>query len=91
MGELDCGAPIIVDQLRLIELHGPAAAAVDDRPISLRLLHEDPASGEEHYLVRYPTIPHRWSPPIASCLSRGRSRPASPKALTIVAVAPHRC
>ena len=55
MGELDCGAPIIVDQLRLIELHEPAAAAVDDRPISLRLLHEDPASGEEHYLVRYPT------------------------------------
>ena len=57
MGDLDYGAPIIVDQLRRIELHEPAAAAaaVYDRPISLRLLYEDPASGEEHYLVRYPT------------------------------------
>jgi len=27
--------------------------AVYDRSIGLRLLHEDPASGEEHYLVRY--------------------------------------
>ena len=46
----------IVDQLREIDLAepGPAAAAVYDRPIMLRLLHEDPASGEEHYVVRYP-------------------------------------
>jgi quercetin dioxygenase-like cupin family protein len=29
------------------------AVRVYDRPIGLRLLHEDPGSGEEHYLVRY--------------------------------------
>ena len=46
----------IVDQLRGVELAEPgaAAAAVYDRPIMLRLLHEDPVSGEEHYIVRYP-------------------------------------
>lgn len=32
----------------------PAAAAVYDREIQLGLLYEDPASGEEHYVVRYP-------------------------------------
>lgn len=46
----------IVDQLREVTLAEPgaAAAAVYDRPIMLRLLYEDPASGEEHYVVRYP-------------------------------------
>jgi quercetin dioxygenase-like cupin family protein len=50
------GPATIVDQLRLLELQEPgaAAAAVYDQPIALRLLYEDPASGEEHYLVRYP-------------------------------------
>lgn len=28
--------------------------AIYDRPIGLRLLHRDPDSGAEHYLVRYP-------------------------------------
>ena len=28
--------------------------AIYDRPIGLRLLHQDPASGAEHYVVRYP-------------------------------------
>ena len=47
----------IVGQLRSLELHPPGAeaAAAYDRPIALRLLYADPASGEEHYLVRYPT------------------------------------
>lgn len=47
----------IVDDLRSLELREPGAAAagVYDRPIELRLLFEDAASGEEHYLVRYPT------------------------------------
>jgi quercetin dioxygenase-like cupin family protein len=47
----------IVDQLRSLELHQPgtAAAAVYDQPIGLRLLFQDAASGEEHYLVRYPS------------------------------------
>lgn len=46
----------MADRLRELELHEPgeAAAAIYDRPIALRLLHEDPASGEEHYLIRYP-------------------------------------
>jgi quercetin dioxygenase-like cupin family protein len=46
----------IVDQLQSLELREPgaAAAAVYDQPIGLRLLYEDPASGEEHYVVRYP-------------------------------------
>jgi quercetin dioxygenase-like cupin family protein len=46
----------IMDQLQSLELHAPgaAAAAVYDQPIGLRLLLEDPVSGEEHYLVRYP-------------------------------------
>jgi quercetin dioxygenase-like cupin family protein len=26
-----------------------------DRPIGLRLLHQDPVSGAEHYLIRYPS------------------------------------
>lgn len=58
---------MIIDQLGSLELTAPAAsaAAVYDRPIGLRLLHQDPASGEEHYLVRYPPrlrgLPHEHS------------------------------
>jgi quercetin dioxygenase-like cupin family protein len=50
------GSATIVDHLRSLELQEPgaAAAAIYDRPIALRLLYQDPASGEEHYLVRYP-------------------------------------
>ena len=50
------GPATIVDHLRTLALEepGPAAAAIYDRPIALRLLYQDPASGEEHYLVRYP-------------------------------------
>ncbi|MBV9545137.1 MAG: cupin domain-containing protein [Chloroflexi bacterium] len=49
-------AATIVGELRSLELREPgaAAAAVYDQPIGLRLLYEDPVSGEEHYLVRYP-------------------------------------
>ena len=50
------GAATIIDHLQSLELRAPdaAASAVHDRPIGLRLLYADPASGEEHYLVRYP-------------------------------------
>jgi quercetin dioxygenase-like cupin family protein len=67
MGGVNYGAATIVDQLESLELQPPgeSAAAVYDRPIGLRLLYEDPASGEEHYLVRYPAgvrgRPHRHS------------------------------
>jgi quercetin dioxygenase-like cupin family protein len=44
------------EDLPLLELQHPgaAAAAVYDRPIGLRVLHVDPQTGEEHYLIRYP-------------------------------------
>jgi quercetin dioxygenase-like cupin family protein len=32
----------------------PSQPIIYDRPIGMRLLHQDPSSGEEHYLVRYP-------------------------------------
>ena len=49
-----------------------ASAALDesqsviyDRPIGLRLLYQDPGSGAEHYLIRYPpdlhALPHSHS------------------------------
>lgn len=52
----DHGVVTIVDGLRDLELQAaaPDAAAAYDRPIGIRLLHQDPASGEEHHLVRYP-------------------------------------
>lgn len=53
---MQLGDARIVENLRRVALDspGPSAAAVYDRPIGLRLLHEDPKSGEEHYLIRYP-------------------------------------
>jgi quercetin dioxygenase-like cupin family protein len=50
------GNATIIDALSSLELQKPgeAASAVYDRDIGLRLLYEDPASGEEHYIVRYP-------------------------------------
>ncbi len=53
---MDYGNAVIVDDLAAFTLDPPgkAAAAVYDRPIGLRLLHQDAESGEEHYLVRYP-------------------------------------
>lgn len=50
------GKATIVDSLSSLELAPPgeAAAAVYDRAIALRLLYQDPESGEEHYLIRYP-------------------------------------
>ena len=53
---MEYGRATIIDALRSLELeeaHG-AAAAVYDQAIGLRLLHDDPHSGEEHYLIRYP-------------------------------------
>jgi quercetin dioxygenase-like cupin family protein len=52
---MNYGEVTVVDQLQSLELESPGsdAAAVYDQPIGLRLLHMDPASGEEHYLIRY--------------------------------------
>ena len=54
---MNVGRATIIDRLRTLELQEPAAAsaAVYDRPIGIRALLEDPVSGEEHYLVRYPS------------------------------------
>jgi len=53
---MEYGAATIIDELPSLELKqpSPAAAAVYDQPISLRLLYEDSDRGEEHYVVRYP-------------------------------------
>jgi quercetin dioxygenase-like cupin family protein len=54
---MDYGNATIADRLTALDFREPtgAAAAVYDRPIGLHLLYEDPASGEEHYVVRYPS------------------------------------
>lgn len=44
---------VIIDALRALDLH-ESQPAIYDRPIGVRLLHHDPASGAEHYLIRYP-------------------------------------
>src|SRR5438067_13192893 len=47
------GRAIIVGDLRSTELR-PSRSVIYDRAIELRTLHEDPATGAEHYLIRYP-------------------------------------
>lgn len=44
---------ITVDDLHAVELDS-SQLEIYDRPIGVWLLHEDPASGAEHFLVRYP-------------------------------------
>ncbi|HYA01142.1 MAG TPA: cupin domain-containing protein [Candidatus Binatia bacterium] len=53
---MEYGRAIVAAELRSLELRPAedAVAAIYDRPIGLRLLHQEPESGEEHYLVRYP-------------------------------------
>lgn len=53
---VELGNTVIIDNLAELALDQPgaSAAAVYDRPIGLWLLYEDPESGQEHYLVRYP-------------------------------------
>jgi quercetin dioxygenase-like cupin family protein len=50
---MEYGRAIVVDGLRSLEL-GPSQSVIYDREIGLRLLYEDPDSGAEHYLIRYP-------------------------------------
>jgi len=54
--EAEYGRVIIVDDLPSLPLGRAqaAASAVYDQEIGIQLLYEDPASGEEHYLVGYP-------------------------------------
>ena len=47
------GDAIIVDRLRAAELES-THSVVHDAEFGVRLLYQDPHSGAEHYLVRYP-------------------------------------
>jgi quercetin dioxygenase-like cupin family protein len=47
------GRAVVVDQLESVEL-GQSRSVIYDREIGLRLLYQDPDSGAEHYLIRYP-------------------------------------
>jgi len=47
------GRAVIVDHLESVELR-PGRSDVYDREIQLQTLFEDPKSGAEHYLIRYP-------------------------------------
>jgi quercetin dioxygenase-like cupin family protein len=46
-------AAVLVDHLSQLELT-QSAQEIYDRPVGLRMLGQDPRSGAEHYLVRYP-------------------------------------
>lgn len=56
------GDAVIFDQLDSVQMER-SHPIIYDREIELRLLHQDPDSGAEHYLVRYPAglkaRPHR--------------------------------
>jgi quercetin dioxygenase-like cupin family protein len=47
------GQAIIVGELASLDLE-QSQPVIYDRPIGVRLLHQDPDSGAEHYLIRYP-------------------------------------
>jgi quercetin dioxygenase-like cupin family protein len=51
---MEFGEAIIVDGLQSLELES-SQPVIYDREIGLRLLHRDPRTGAEHYLIRYPT------------------------------------
>ena len=71
------GRAEIVNALSSVEME-PSHQAIYDRDIELRLLYQDPASGEEHYLVRYPpglhAKPHRHTAAQTIVVLEGRLR-----------------
>jgi quercetin dioxygenase-like cupin family protein len=50
---MDDDRAVIMDSLNAMDLD-QSQPVIYDRPIGLRLLYQDPRSGAEHYLVRYP-------------------------------------
>jgi quercetin dioxygenase-like cupin family protein len=50
---MEYGAAIVVDNLDSVQMDR-SQPVIYDREIGLRLLYEDPESGAEHYLIRYP-------------------------------------
>lgn len=59
---MEYGEAIVFDNLDSLETN-PSQLAVYDQAIGVRMLYEDPQSGAEHYLIRYPAglkaEPHR--------------------------------
>jgi quercetin dioxygenase-like cupin family protein len=47
------GQALIMDHLNSLPLE-QSQPVIYDRPIGVRLLYQDPGSGAEHYLIRYP-------------------------------------
>lgn len=50
---MEYGVAILVDNLDSVQLDR-SHPVIYDREIGVRLLYEDPESGAEHYLIRYP-------------------------------------
>jgi hypothetical protein len=50
---MEYGKATILDHLGSVEMD-QSQPVIYDRPIGTRLLYEDPDSGAEHYLIRYP-------------------------------------
>jgi len=50
---MEYGKAIVADDLARVDLE-KSRPVIYDREIELRLLYEDPVSGAEHYLIRYP-------------------------------------
>ncbi len=50
---MELGEANIVDALSTADTR-PSQLEIYDREIGVRLLHQDPVSGAEHYLIRYP-------------------------------------
>ena len=54
------GEALVVGDLLALDTE-PSQPEIYDRPVGLRLLHQDPRTGAEHWLVRYPAgLVERW-------------------------------
>jgi len=74
---MEHGEAIVQDHLGSVKMDA-SRQVVYDREIELRLLHEDPSSGAEHYVVRYPAglraRPHRHTAAQTVVVLEGRLR-----------------
>ena len=72
---MEYGQAIIYEDLDALQMR-ESKMAVYDKEIGVRLLYEDPTSGAEHYLIRYPAglkaQPHRHTAAHTFVLLEGR-------------------
>jgi quercetin dioxygenase-like cupin family protein len=72
---MEYGRATIEDDVLSAEM-GTSRQPVYDRDFELKLLHQDPRSGAEHYVVRYPpglrALPHRHSAAHTIVVLKGR-------------------